>query len=57
MPECLKLVQVPFQSQMSALAAHICHGQDYVTRQFMLHVQIPLLHVGPFHLVGNRNGT
>ncbi len=48
-----ELVRVTKQGKVSAFAAHVRDGKNYVRREFLLHVEVPLLHVGPDGLVGN----
>ena len=50
----VQLVQVTLTPQMGSFAADIGNRGHDMGWQFMLHIQVPLLHVGPHHLV--RNG-
>ena len=51
----IELVQVALTAEMRTLAAHVRSGKHDVGWQFVLDIEVPLLHVGPNHLVGKGN--
>src|SRR5262249_31786220 len=48
-----QLIAVAEQCEVRTLATHIRHRRNDVTRNFLLHAEVPLLHIGPDGLVGN----
>src|SRR5450631_378654 len=51
----MNLVQIDLTRKMRALTTHIGDGEHDVLRELALKVKVPLLHVRPSRLSGNRN--
>src|ERR1700675_1109476 len=49
------LIEIDNSSQMCTLAADIRNGRNSVSQNLVLNVKVPLLHVRPDRLIGNRD--